>query len=99
MCEGNAELMEDSNKGMYVQISSELVVYAVWYPKKQCYIAIRKLTPKECTRLMGWQFGCGDDRYYERMAFVNSDSQIYKQCGNGVVVPVVYEIAKKMAII
>ena len=85
------KLMENEHPGIYVQISENLTVYAVWYPKKECYVAIRKLTPKECARLMGWT-----DEYYERMAFVNSDSQIYKQCGNGVVVNVIYEIAKKL---
>lgn len=41
------------NQGIFVQVSEELVVYAVWYEKYQCYIAIRKLTPKECFRLQG----------------------------------------------
>lgn len=36
------------NQGIFVQVSEELVVYAVWYERYQCYIAIRKLTPKEC---------------------------------------------------
>lgn len=51
---------------------------------------IRRLTPKECFRLQGWT-----DEYFERAAIVNSDSQLYKQAGNGVTVPVIYEIAKK----
>lgn len=61
----------------------------VWYEKYQCYIAIRKLTPKECFRLQGWT-----DDYFEKAAFVNSDSQLYKQAGNGVTVDVVAEIGK-----
>lgn len=73
-----------------MEISPELTVYAVWYPKKQCYIAIRKLTPKECFRLQGWS-----DDYFEKAQFVNSDTQLYKQAGNGVTVNVIYEIAKK----
>lgn len=52
---------------------------------------IRKLTPKECFRLQGWE-----DEYFERAQFVNSDSQLYKQAGNGVTVTVIYEIAKRM---
>ena len=39
------------NQGIFVQVSEELTIYAVWYEKYQCYIAIRKLTPKECFRL------------------------------------------------
>lgn len=52
---------------------------------------IRKLTPKECFRLQGWP-----DEYFERAAFVNSDSQLYKQAGNGVTVNVISEIAKRL---
>lgn len=79
------------NQGIFVQVSEELVVYAVWYEKYQCYIAIRKLTPRECFRLQGWS-----DDYFEKAQFVNSDSQLYKQAGNGVTVTVIEAIARKM---
>lgn len=79
------------NQGIFVQVSDELIVYAVWYEKYQCYIAIRKLTPKECFRLQGWS-----DDYFEKAQFVNSDSQLYKQAGNGVTVTVIEAIARKM---
>lgn len=52
---------------------------------------IRKLTPKECWRLQGW-----NDEDFEKAAKVCSDSQLYKQAGNGVTVPVIYEIAKRL---
>lgn len=65
---------------------------AVWYEKYQCYIAIRKLTPKECFRLQGWT-----DDYFEKAQFVNSDCQLYKQAGNGVTVDVVEEIGRAIA--
>lgn len=84
------ECSENEN-GIYVQFSNGVVCYAVWYEKYQCYIAIRKLTPKECFRLQGWT-----DDYFEKAAFVNSDSQLYKQSGNGVTVNVIYEIAKRL---
>lgn len=79
------------DQGIFVEISPDLTVYAVWYPKKQCYIAIRKLTPLECFRLQGIS-----DEYFERAQFVNSDSQLYRQAGNGVTVNVIYEIGKKL---
>nr|DAG11364.1 MAG TPA: Cytosine specific methyltransferase [Caudoviricetes sp.] len=79
------------NQGIFVQVSEELTVYAVWYEKYQCYIAIRKLTPKECFRLQGWS-----DDYFEKAQFVNSDSQLYKQAGNGVTVSVIKAIAEKL---
>lgn len=79
------------NQGIFVQVSEELTIYAVWYEKYQCYIAIRKLTPKECFRLQGWT-----DDYFEKAEFVNSDSQLYKQAGNGVTVNVIRAIAEKI---
>lgn len=74
------------------KVSDDLAVYAIWYEKYQCYIAIRRLTPKECFRLQGWE-----DIYYARAAFVNSDSQLYKRAGIGVTVNVVYAIGKAIA--
>lgn len=72
------------NQGIFVEISPELTVYAVYYPPKDCYITIRKLTPKECFRLQGFT-----DDYFKKAAFVNSDSQLYKQAGNAMTVDVV----------
>lgn len=54
---------------------------------------IRKLTPRECFRLQGFP-----DDYFNRAKEECSDSQLYKQAGNTVTVPVVYEIAKRMKI-
>lgn len=56
-------------------------------------IALRKLTPLECFRLQGWE-----DQYFHRAEMVNSDSQLYKQAGNGVTVPVIKAIAERMKI-
>lgn len=50
---------------------------------------IRKLTPKECWRLMG--FG---DKDFEKAEKVNSNTQLYKQAGNSVCVPVLENIFK-----
>lgn len=89
-----AETLDAScNQGIFVKVSDELIVYAVWYEKYRCYIAIRKLTPKECFRLQGWS-----DNYFEKAQFVNSDSQLYKQAGNGVTLTVIKAIAEKMRI-
>lgn len=87
------ENLTGNKQGIFVQLSEKLTVYAVWYEKYQCYIAIRKLTPRECFRLQGWS-----DEYFDRAELVNSDSQLYKQAGNGVTVPVIYEIAKRMRV-
>ncbi|MGL5963768.1 MAG: DNA (cytosine-5-)-methyltransferase [Fusobacteriaceae bacterium] len=47
---------------------------------------IRKLTPKECWRLMGWK-----DEQFHKIKNI-SNSQLYKQAGNGIVVNVLEEI-------
>ena len=44
---------------------------------------IRKLTPLECWRLMGFD----DDDFHKAQA-VNSNTQLYKQAGNSIVVQV-----------
>ena len=73
-----------------ISCNQGVVVSGIWSEKYNCYMTLRKLTPKECFRLQGWT-----DEYFERAALVNSDSQLYKQAGNGVTVPVIYEIAKR----
>lgn len=50
---------------------------------------IRKLTPRECWRLQGFP-----DWAFDRAKAVNSNSQLYKQAGNSVTVPVIQAIAK-----
>lgn len=52
---------------------------------------IRKLTPKECWRLMGF-----DDTDFEKAAKVNSNTQLYKQAGNSIVVNVLENIFKEL---
>ncbi len=52
---------------------------------------IRKLTPRECWRLQGFP-----DWAFDRAKEVNSDSQLYKQAGNSVTVPVIADIAKRL---
>lgn len=54
-------------------------------------IKIRKLTPKECWRLMGF-----DDEDFEKANKVNSNAQLYKQAGNSIVVNVLEAILKKI---
>ena len=54
-------------------------------------LRIRKLTPRECWRLQGFE-----DWQYDRAEKVNSKSQLYKQAGNSVSVPVVELIAEKL---
>ena len=57
-----------------------------------CAGRIRRLTPRECLRLQGWQ----DDRI-DRILAVTSEAQAYKQAGNGVTVNVVESIGRRLA--
>ena len=50
---------------------------------------IRKLVPRECLRLQGYY-----DWQIDLMEQDTSDSQLYKQAGNGVTVPVIEAIGK-----
>lgn len=50
-------------------------------------IKIRKLTPKEFWRLMGFA-----DADYDKAAAVNSNTQLYKQAGNSICVPILETI-------
>jgi DNA (cytosine-5)-methyltransferase 1 len=53
---------------------------------------IRKLTPKECWRLMGF-----DDEDFEKAKNAGiSNSQLYKQAGNSIVVNVLEGILKNL---
>ena len=54
-------------------------------------LRIRKLTPKECWRLMGFS----DDDFH-KAEVVNSNSQLYKQAGNSIVVDVLEGIFKQL---
>ena len=55
---------------------------------------IRKLTPCECWRLMGWNDE--GDECFHRAESVNSNTQLYKQAGNSIVVPVLERIFSQM---
>jgi DNA (cytosine-5)-methyltransferase 1 len=48
---------------------------------------IRKFTPRECLRLMG---------YPDSFKIVMPDTEMYRQCGNSIVVNVLEEIVKEL---
>lgn len=54
---------------------------------------LRKLTPLECWRLMGFS-----DEDFFKAEKVNSNTQLYKQAGNSIVVDVLEEIYKNLFI-
>jgi len=52
---------------------------------------IRKLTPRECWRLMGYT-----DEDFDRAAKVNSNTQLYKEAGNAIVKQVLMAIFRQL---
>lgn len=54
-------------------------------------LRVRKLTPREAWRLMGF-----NDSDFEKAEKINSNTQLYKQAGNSIVVNVLEAIFKKL---
>lgn len=52
---------------------------------------VRKLTPRECYRLMGFK-----DEQFDKAQQFSSNRQLYKQAGNSIVVDVLYYIFEKL---
>ena len=65
----------------YYKDGSEILLEQVGQPP-------RRLTPRECARLMG---------FHDSFRIPVSDTQAYKQFGNSVVVPAVTAVAELMA--
>lgn len=63
-----------------------------WQVDGETYtVRIRKFTPKECWRLMGFS-----DDDFEKAEQVNSNTQLYKQAGNSIVVDVLEAIFRQL---
>ena len=59
------------------------------------YLKIRKLTPLECWRLMGF-----DDEDFNNAKNVGiSDTQLYRQAGNSIVVNVLQAIFENLSLV
>jgi len=56
-------------------------------------MAVRRLTPLECERLMGWP---DDHTRYKSDGTEQADTHRYRQCGNGVASPVAKWVAEQM---
>ena len=70
----------------YHKDGAEILIYQGEYKNP------RRLTPRECARLMGFD-KAGQSGFHIPV----SDTQAYRQFGNSVVVPVIEEIAKAMS--
>jgi DNA (cytosine-5)-methyltransferase 1 len=84
------------NMDLYNQTTNENISQCLTEPHHNSQrlfdgLRIRKLTPKECWRLMGF-----DDADFDKAAQVNSNTQSYKQAGNSIVVNVLEAILKNL---
>ena len=80
------QILEPNTKGLCNTLTTVQKDNYVAEPK-QSNLRIRKLTPKECWRLMGF-----DDEDFYKAEAVNSNTQLYKQAGNSIVVDVLEAI-------
>ena len=77
----------NSSDGIAVTIATS----DFYNPNYTSRLQIRKLTPKECWRLMGF-----DDVDFEKAEKINSNTQLYKQAGNSICVPVLIAILNNL---
>lgn len=80
-----------STNGVCPTLTSAMGTGGGHVPMHDYDLKIRKLTPKECWRLMGFS-----DEDCDKASEVNSNSQLYKQAGNSIVVNVLEEIFKQL---
>lgn len=87
-------IYDDRDKGWGIKITDVCPTQRAMRTGIKCIypnLKIRKLTPKECWRLMGF-----DDEDFEKASQVNSNTQLYKQAGNSICVPVLENILKEL---
>jgi DNA (cytosine-5)-methyltransferase 1 len=85
----NANVTEDVAPTPKSSQAPQRIVNAVF----ETTMAVRRLTPLECERLMGWP---DDHTRYKADGTEQADTHRYKQCGNGVASPVAQWIGKHL---
>lgn len=78
-----------SNANVFTDLSPTLKA-SQQSPSVTTTLAVRRLTPLECERLMGWP---DHHTRYTDLGTEQADTHRYKQCGNGVAAPVARWIA------
>ena len=74
-------------RSMIPTIKTSVTDIGVVAKDKDELISIRRLTPRECWRLMGWY-----DDEIDKVINEFSNTQLYKMAGNGIVLNTLYEI-------
>ena len=94
---GNKALRHSAKIIEHSRIDTEQVRYCEQWSKfiyeidgELYLIRIRKLTPRECWRLMGFS-----DSDFDKASAVNSNTQLYKQAGNSIVKNVLERLFKQ----
>ena len=87
----NANVFEDQAPTLKATQQSPSVAYDTTPQQVEQQLAVRRLTPLECERLMGWP---DDHTRWTASGKEQADTNRYKQCGNGVATPVAAWIAK-----
>ena len=87
---------QNGNVEQKLEISNREIANAITTVQKDSMVAneklrIRKLTPKECWRLMGFS-----DHDFAKCERINSNTQLYKQAGNSIVVNVLEAILENL---
>lgn len=79
-------------EGKYIELPDGTPVWAVWREETQEWIAVRKIMPIEAMRLQGVP-----DKITNKLIDAGiSDTQLFRSAGDGVTIPVVEAIARKM---
>ena len=84
---GYIKTQNSVERHIFPTVKTTIINYGVTVPEMS-NLRIRKLTPKECWRLMGF-----DDIDIDKCIEAGiSNTQLYKQAGNSIVVPVLEKI-------
>ena len=86
--------MRGREEGQKLEVSDREEANAITTIQKDSMVAdvrIRKLTPRECWRLMGFT-----DEEFDRAKEVVSDTQLYRQAGNSICVDTLAAIMREL---
>jgi DNA (cytosine-5)-methyltransferase 1 len=83
----------NANPGLGITIDGVGPLSTSQVPAVAAEYLVRRLTPLECERLMGWP---DDHTRYKADGTEQADTHRYKQCGNGVATPVARWVARQI---
>ena len=90
----NGRRFKNNEDPMFTVTAADRHGIAIKNPAITQELRIRKLTPLECWRLQGFS----DEQFHKAQDAGVSNSQLYKQAGNAVTVPVIHAIADQFEV-